>query len=231
MAAIPYCKIMGTRREQLAGALRTEVFCWKVLKVLVLFLVLAIIQACTSRRPNLPALSRSRIPPRAGSASAQTQRPRAKPKIRAPLPDENSLVAKLTHRTPPHRAASLRLTEEGKRLLESGQYDKALARLEKTLAIDSTNPYVYYYLAKAHYHVGHHQESFNFLEVAESVLSGQPYWLAEVYSLKGENFRALGFLNLAVSNFNKALQLNPGNQVASNGLTRLRREIKVPSLR
>jgi len=125
----------------------------------------------------------------------------------------------------------LRLTEEGKRLLESGQYVKALARLEKTLAIDSTNPYVYYYLAKAHYHVGHHQESFNFLEVAESVLSGQPYWLAEVYSLKGENFRALGFLNLAVSNFNKALQLNPGNQVASNGLTRLRREIKVPSLR
>jgi tetratricopeptide (TPR) repeat protein len=125
----------------------------------------------------------------------------------------------------------LRLTEEGKRLLESGQYVKALARLEKTLAIDSTNPYVYYYLAKAHYHVGHHRESLNFLEVAESVLSGQPYWLAEVYSLKGENFRALRFLKLAVSNFNKALQLNPGNQGASKGLIRLRREIKVPSLR
>ncbi len=215
----------------LTGVLRTEFFCWKILKVLVLFLVLAITQACTARKPNPPALSRSRIPSRAASESAKTQRPRAKPKIRAPLPDENSMIAKLTHQTPPHRAVSLRLTEEGKRLLESGQYVKALARLEKTLAIDSTNPYVYYYLAKAHYHVGHHQESLNFLEVAESFLSGQPYWLAEVYSLKGENFRALGFLRLGVSNFNKALQLNPGNQGASKGLTLIRREIKVPSLR
>lgn len=106
-----------------------------------------------------------------------------------------------------------------------------MARLEKTLAIDSTNPYVYYYLAKAHYHVAHHRESLNFLDVAESVLSGQPYWLAKVYSLRGENFRALGFLRLAVSNFNKALRLNPGNQVASKGLTLIRREFKVPSLR
>ncbi len=222
---------MGTWRERLTVVLKTEFFCWKILKILVLFLILAIIQACTSRQLNPPALSRSRIPSRAPSESAKTQRPRAKPKVRAPLPDENSLIAKLTHRTPPHRAASLRLTEEGKRLLESGQYVKAMARLEKTLAIDSTNPYVYYYLAKAHYHVGHHRESLNFLEVAESVLSGQPYWLAEVYSLKGENFRALGFLRLGVSNFNKALQLNPGNQVASKGLTRIRREIKVPSFR
>lgn len=147
-----------------------------------------------------------------------------------PIPDDSSLIAKITPRTPPQRAASLRLTEEGKRLLESGEYAKALARLEKTIAIDSTNPYGYYYLAQTHYHMGRYQESLNFLDVAESLLAGEPYWLAEVFALKGENFRFLGFLQRADSSYSQALRLNPGNRVASEGLSRMRGETH-PSLR
>ncbi|MFQ5849424.1 MAG: tetratricopeptide repeat protein [Candidatus Binatia bacterium] len=141
------------------------------------------------------------------------------------------MLAKITLRTLPQRAASLRLTEEGKRLLESGQYAKALDRLEKTLGVDSTNPYVYYYLAKAHYHLAHYRQSLDFLEVAESLVSDQSYWLAKVHSLKGENFRALGFLGQANSSYVQALRLNPGNRTASEGLTHVRREMKAPSLR
>lgn len=148
----------------------------------------------------------------------------------SPLPDDNSLIAKITPKTPAQRAASLRLTEEGKKLLESGEYTKALSRLEKTIAIDSTNPYGYYYLAKVHYHMGRHQKSVSFLDVAESLLSREPYWLAEVFALKGDNFRALGFFEKADSSYAQALRLNPGNRIASEGLSRLQRETQ-PSIR
>ena len=141
-----------------------------------------------------------------------------------PVADDSSLIAKITPRTPPQRAASLRLTEEGRKLIESGEYAKALARLEKTISIDSTNPYGYYYLAQAHYYLGRYQESLNFLDVAESLLANEPFWLAEVFALKGEDFRALGFSQKADSSYSQALRLNPGNRLAAEGLSNLRGE-------
>ncbi len=140
------------------------------------------------------------------------------------LPDDSSLIAKINPKTSPQRAASLRLTEEGRRLLESGEYPKALARLEKTIALDSTNPYGYFYLAKAHYRLGRYQESLNFLDVAESLLASEPFWLAEVFALKGDNFRARGLPQQADSSYSQALRLNPGNRVAIEGLGSLRGE-------
>src|SRR5262249_7205234 len=90
-----------------------------------------------------------------------------------PLPDDSSLLAKITPGTSPQRAASLRLTEEGRKLLEAGDAPKALSRLEKTIVIDSTNAYGYFYLAKTHYRLGRYKESLSFLDVAESRLSAE----------------------------------------------------------
>ena len=146
-----------------------------------------------------------------------------------PIADDSSLIAKITPRTPPQRAASLRLTEEGRKLIEAGDYARALGRLEKTISIDSTNPYGYYYLAQAHFHLGRYQESLNFLDVAESLLSNEPYWLAEVFAFKGENFRALGFFQKADSSYSQALRLNSGNHMAAEGLNNLRGETQPPS--
>lgn len=147
----------------------------------------------------------------------------------SPSPEDVSLIAKITPQTPPQRAASLRLTEEGKKLLESGEYAKALARLERTIAIDSTNAYGYYYLAKTHYRMTRYQQSLNFLDVAESLFSNEPYWLAEVFALKGEDFRALGQTQRADSSYSQALKLNPGNRVATEGLSSLRGETQPSS--
>jgi tetratricopeptide (TPR) repeat protein len=122
----------------------------------------------------------------------------------------------------------LRLTEEGRRLLESGEHARALARLEKTIAIDSTNPYGYYYLAKAHHHLNRYQESLNFLDIAEPLLAGEPYWLAEVFALKGENLRLMGSFQRADYSYSQALRLNPGNRTASEGLSRLRGDAPSP---
>jgi hypothetical protein len=151
-------------------------------------------------------------PPRQDGGTAElTQRP---------LPDDSSLLAKLTPATPPHRAASVRLTEEGRKLLEAREYAKALDRLEKTIVIDSTNPYGYFYLAKAQYSLGRYKESLNFLDVAESRFSGEPFWLAEVHALRGENFRALGMSQKAEASYLEALRLNSGNRTASDAISR-----------
>ncbi len=144
---------------------------------------------------------------------------------RAPaVPDDSSLLAKITPSTPPQRAVSLRLAEEGKGLLETRDFPRALNRLERSIAIDSGNAYGYFYIAKAHYLMGRHKESLNFLDVAESRLSGEPFWLAEVHALRGENFRALGMFDRAEESYAKALTINSGNRTATEALSRRKGE-------
>lgn len=141
-----------------------------------------------------------------------------------PLPDDSSLLAKITPGVSPQRAASLRLTDEGSKLLDAGEAAKALARLERTIVIDPSNAYGYFYLAKAQYRLGRYGESLNFLAVAESRLSAEPFWLAEVHALRGENYRAQGQLQRAQASYEQALRLNSGNRTASEALARLQVE-------
>jgi len=138
-----------------------------------------------------------------------------------PLADDSSLLAKITQGTSPQRAASLRLTEEGRKTLDAGDPSRALTHLEKTIVIDSTNPYGYFYLAKAQYRMGRFRESLNFLDLAESRLGAEPFWLAEIHALRGENFRAQGQPQRAEASYGQALRLNPGNRTASDALARM----------
>jgi hypothetical protein len=146
-----------------------------------------------------------------------------------PLPDDSSLLAKITSGVTPQRAASLRLTEEGRKLLDAGDAVKALTRLERTIVVDSTNPYGYFFLAKAQNRLGRYQESLNFLDVAESRLNGEPFWLAEVHALRGENYRALGQPQRAETSYVQSLRLNSGNRTAADALLRMQADIQSPT--
>jgi hypothetical protein len=172
------------------------------------------------KEQNLPTkgTSGSRVlkEPPAVPPTANIPAPPAQP----PLPDDSSLLAKIMPGTPPQRAASLRLTDEGRKLIDAGAPARGLPRLEQSIAIDSTNPYGYFYLAKAHNKLGRYKESLSFLDVAESRLASEPYWLAEVYALRGENFRALGMADRAEASFSKALSINSGNRTASEAISR-----------
>ena len=136
-----------------------------------------------------------------------------------PVADDSSLLAKIIPGTPPQRAASLRLSEEARKLLDSGEYAKALSRLERAIAIDSTNAYGHFLLAKTQFGLKRYQDSLNFLDVAESRLGGEPFWLSEVHALKGENFRALGMAERAEESYAKALAINPDNRTAAEALS------------
>jgi hypothetical protein len=167
---------------------------------------------------------KSKTPPSLAPSPKELDRksaPDAATALPPPLPDDSSLLAKITPGVSPQRAASLRLTDEGSRLLDSGEAAKALARLERTIVIDPTNAYGYFYLAKAQYRLGRYGESLNFLAVAESRLSAEPFWLAEVHALRGENYRAQGQLQRAQSSYEQALRLNSGNRTANDALARL----------
>jgi len=178
-----------------------------------------------------PATKETREPPKQASLSETRTpvEPSPQPKLPPPLPDDSSLLAKITPGVSPQRAASVRLTEEGRKLLDGGEPAKALTPLERSIAIDSTNPYGHFYLAKAQHRLGRYQESLNFLDVAESRLGGEPFWLAEVHALRGENFRALGHLHRAEVSYDYALRLNSGNRTAVEALARMQSETQPAS--
>jgi tetratricopeptide (TPR) repeat protein len=168
------------------------------------------------------------VPPAVKDSARETQtqpgESRTPSEPTAPLRDDSSLLAKITPGTSPQRAASLRLTEEGRKLLESGDPQRALSRLEKTIVIDSTNAYGYFYLAKTQYKLGRYKQSLNFLDVAESRLSAEPFWLAEVYALRGDNLRAMGMNQQAEASYTRALSLNSGNRTAAEALSHVQTE-------
>ncbi len=179
-------------------------------------------------RPQTPpppaAAKTSKEPGRQASVSDSRSGAESTPALLPPLADDSSLLAKITPATSPQRAASLRLTEEGRKILDGGEPGKALTRLEKTIVIDSTNPYGYFYLAKAQYRMGRYRESLNFLDIAESRLGPEPFWLAEIHALRGDNFRAQGQLQRAEASYNQAIRLNSGNRTAADALTRMQGE-------
>jgi hypothetical protein len=100
----------------------------------------------------------------------------------AALEPNQSFVAGIKRGVAPKRAIALRLAEKGRQLLHGGEYQKAIDYLEKSLGLYAS-PYIYFYLADAHYQLGHVQHSLNFLKAAESWLQ-EPAWTAEIANLK-----------------------------------------------
>jgi tetratricopeptide (TPR) repeat protein len=108
----------------------------------------------------------------------------------ASVQPHRALTAAITRRTPARRAAALRLGESGRRLLQAGRHEEALHRLETALALDP-DPYLYYYLALAHFRRANHLASLEFLDVAHAWLNLDPEWVSALDALRHENARAL----------------------------------------
>lgn len=159
-------------------------------------------------------------PPTTGSkeTAPPIAAPETLPPAKPPVADDSSLLAKIIPGTPPQRAASLRLSEEARKLIDGGEYARALSRLERAIALDSTNAYGHFLLARTQFGLKRYKESLNFLDVAESRLGAEPFWLSEVYALKGENFRALGMVERAEESYAKALEINPDNRTVAEAL-------------
>lgn len=137
-------------------------------------------------------------------------------------PDPEMLLALIGPTTPPQRAASLRLTDAGRRMLESGDTAGALDRIEKAVKVDPSNPHGYYWLAQVHLHNGRLDQALAFSEKSIVLFSqGDRAWLAQAYTFRASILEKAGRFPEARSAYRHAVQVEPGNVAARAGLGRL----------
>ena len=76
----------------------------------------------------------------------------------------------------PRVLASLKLTDQGRRLVEAGQADRAIRVLEQAISLNPNNGQNYYYLSEAWLMKGFASEARQFNGLAESHLTGDVDW-------------------------------------------------------
>lgn len=94
-----------------------------------------------------------------------------------------SLLSAIGRGTSSKRAAALHLVESGRTLIQAGENRRAVSVLEKALSLEAS-PFVYFYLARAHYYLADYQRAAKFAEIAETLFSDQSDWSAELFKLK-----------------------------------------------
>jgi tetratricopeptide (TPR) repeat protein len=105
------------------------------------------------------------------------------PRPPADVVPDGSLLRGIGRNTPARRASALRVAETGRVLLQKGQNREAIYYLERALGMDAS-PFLYFYLARAHYHLADYGSAMRFLQVAEFGFNGQPEWQPQVAALK-----------------------------------------------
>ena len=137
-------------------------------------------------------------------------------------PEPESMLTRISSSTPPSVAAAYRLIEEGRRLLARGDVDQALHRLERSVSIDPTNAYGYYFLAQVHLQSRAYGQALAFAGRA-AALSARSDRRCEsrAYTLQGVVYEQVGRFADARAVYAKALHSDPRNAVARLGLGRL----------
>ena len=79
-------------------------------------------------------------------------------------------------RPSPRALASLKLTDQGRRLIDAGEADNAIRVLEQAISLDPTNGQNYYYLSESWLMKGFASEARGFNYLAESHLRGDKDW-------------------------------------------------------
>ena len=80
----------------------------------------------------------------------------------------------------PQALASLQLTDQGRRLVEDKQPDKAIRVLEQAVSLHPTNGQNYYYLAEAWLMKGFADQAKEFNQLAEIHLKEDSRWMIRV---------------------------------------------------
>lgn len=81
----------------------------------------------------------------------------------------------------PRVLASLKLTDQGRELIEKGRLDDAIRILEQAINLNSNNGQNYYYLAEAWLLKGVLRQASEFNQLAEQYLKGDQTWDERVF--------------------------------------------------
>jgi len=138
----------------------------------------------------------------------------------AVLPE--SMLTRISASTPPNVAAAYRLIEEGRRLLSQDSFDQALQRFERSVAVDPSSAYGYYFLAEVHVRTHTYSQAIAFAGRAAALSSRRDRVCeARAYALQGSVYEKVGRFADARAVYTKALNSDPRNGEARLGLIRL----------
>jgi len=96
------------------------------------------------------------------------------------LEGQGSAAAAGAIKESPRVTAALQLTDQGRRLLEDHQPDKAIRVLEQAVSLNPLNGQNYYYLAEAWLMKGSAAQATEFNQLAEIHLKEDPQWMMRV---------------------------------------------------
>lgn len=97
-----------------------------------------------------------------------------------PFPSPDSVEPEEPAKPNPRIIASLQLTEQGRRLLESGEPDSAIRVLEQAISLHPTNGQNFYYLAEAWLMKDVTSEAKKFNRLADMHLKTDKAWMVRV---------------------------------------------------
>lgn len=147
----------------------------------------------------------------------------------APPPDlvddsqrDESLAPQIKAAKAPNVAAALRLVEQGRVQLNQQHYDQALSQLQRSVSIDPSSFYGYYYLAKLHQTTQDYSQALAFANRATALgAQADRIWLGRAYTLQGAIFEKVGRFADARNAYNRAYKTDPTNLTAYTGKARL----------
>jgi tetratricopeptide (TPR) repeat protein len=142
------------------------------------------------------------------------------------VPPETVPIEKMAETvTDPRRAASLRVTEEGRVDLLAERYERGAQKLARAIEIDATNPFAYFYLGLARFRVGRFAEAGDLFSRSAGLFSSDEAWRADALAFRGESLEKGGRPAEAKRAYEEALQVDSGNVRAQDGLSRLSGEM------
>lgn len=158
--------------------------------------------------------------PPGGAHQTPLPTPTSTPEATSAEPE--SLVTHIGPGTAPNAAAALRVIEDGRQQITKGAYDAALERFERAVAIDPTNAYGYYFLARVHFLKKDYDQAIAFASRAATLSRrGDRLWLGRIYSLQGAVFEEVGRYPDARKAYQQAVDADPNNLAARVGVARL----------
>jgi hypothetical protein len=175
----------------------------------------------------------TRVPAEAGRAGASGTAPEASPTEAPPPYDVGSVqpappisdqpLTALIDATKDEPAlnASLRFAEQGRKALETSEFDDAIRDLGRAISIDPTDPYAYFYLGRTYMMKKDYPQALAFFGRSEVGLRAVPAWLGEVKSFEGACLEQQGKFPQAAAAYKQALDAAPSNLMARAGYGRL----------
>lgn len=140
-----------------------------VLILIVVLFSLSFLIGCAAKPKGA---AHKRFPPMGREKGGEVMRPASVPSV-----DEVGT---------PERAASMRLVDRGKALLDDDQFERAASSFRDAINVDSTNGVAYYYLALVYSYLDRAELAAGVLDKADSLLGQDEEWKAKIDELRGE---------------------------------------------